>query len=320
MRKRISFYVSGDNIEDALYQDLFKDERIALKRRLFWGPKFLYEKARSVSRIKELKIKHKVFLFLYSFVFCKLFFDRSSIAVLTNVSVQGVSPLYFNSFFSKRKKRKAYIIFIDKVGKPMSIPAKRIIDGNQFVEAFSFDEKDAFTYGFTPTINIYSKHDLKTKTASTDLFFIGYAIDKLKLLRLVAEGAQNKNRLRIMVLGVKKDDQCSDDGIAYMTRYLEYTDVLNYVSETNCILEIVQSGQVGPTMRYFEAVCYNKKLLTNNENIVNFPFYNPLYMKVFRSVADIDFDWVSKYEPICYNYSNEFSPKGLIDCILDLNK
>ncbi len=78
---------------------------------------------------------------------------------------------------------------------------------------------------------------------------------------------------------------------------------------SNCILEVLQDGQTGSTLRYLEAVCYNKKLLTTNPRIKNYPFYDERYMKVFSSESDIDYDWVKKRETINYGYKDEFSPK-----------
>lgn len=81
----------------------------------------------------------------------------------------------------------------------------------------------------------------------------------------------------------------------------------------NCILEVLQQDQAGSSLRYFEAVCYNKKLLTTNKDIVNYPFYDSRYMKVFTDLSDIDMQWVKKTENINYGYIDEFSPQHLLE-------
>ena len=81
-------------------------------------------------------------------------------------------------------------------------------------------------------------------------------------------------------------------------------------------MEILQKNQHGATLRYFEAVCYNKKLLTNNKDIIYYPFYNSKWMKVFTNISEIDIEWLRTNENIDYKYSGEFSPKLLIDKIL----
>ena len=91
-----------------------------------------------------------------------------------------------------------------------------------------------------------------------------------------------------------------------------YKEVLESTLKANCILEIVRPGQVGFTLRTFEAVVYNKKLLTNNENIKDFKFYNPQYMKIFKKIEDIDWKWVHETLNVDYHYDDSFSPLRFI--------
>lgn len=55
---------------------------------------------------------------------------------------------------------------------------------------------------------------------------------------------------------------------------MQYTQVLNSIRKSNLIVEIVQDGQNGLTIRSLEAMFFNSKLLTNNKDIINYPFYN----------------------------------------------
>ena len=88
----------------------------------------------------------------------------------------------------------------------------------------------------------------------------------------------------------------------------------------NCIIELLQENQKAQSLRYFEAVVFNKKLLTSNENIKKLSFYDKRYMKVFKNLEDIDFDWVNKKEEIDYNYKNEFSPIYIIEELEKIQK
>ena len=76
-------------------------------------------------------------------------------------------------------------------------------------------------------------------------------------------------------------------------------------------LEILQEGQNQQSARYFEAVVYNKKLLTTNDRISALPFYNPDYMKVFHTSSDVDIDWLKARDMVDYGYKGEFSPSGI---------
>lgn len=80
-------------------------------------------------------------------------------------------------------------------------------------------------------------------------------------------------------------------------------------------MENVQPGQSGVTLRYYEAIVYNKKLLTNNKFVKRLPFYNPKFMYIYEKVEDIDIEWIKKEEMVDYKYNDEFSPVKLIEDI-----
>ena len=76
-----------------------------------------------------------------------------------------------------------------------------------------------------------------------------------------------------------------------------------------------QKGQVALTLRPYEAVVYNKKLLTNNKTILSFKYYNPRYMHYFEKIEDIDWNWVARKEKVNYEYEGDFSPIYLLQDI-----
>ena len=90
-------------------------------------------------------------------------------------------------------------------------------------------------------------------------------------------------------------------------RRLPYAEVLRRVSQSNCILEMVQSGQTRQSIRYFEAVTMDRKLLTNNPNVRELPYYDPEKMKIFSSPEEIDLEWIREPMAEGYHYQGEFS-------------
>lgn len=63
-----------------------------------------------------------------------------------------------------------------------------------------------------------------------------------------------------------------------------------------------------------------QELLTTNKNIVDMLFYDLRYMKVFEKPEDIDWAWVKERIPVDYHYDGRFSPKHLIDKIIELEE
>ena len=60
-------------------------------------------------------------------------------------------------------------------------------------------------------------------------------------------------------------------GIIY-NQLIDYNQILDELQKFDTVLEVVQPGQVGVTLRYYEAITYNKKLITNNEMVKKLPF------------------------------------------------
>ncbi len=194
---------------------------------------------------------------------------------------------------------------------------------------YTFDPKDAEKYNFKYLgCCYYSKKsyeeimssDLECEKSS-DAYFVGSLKGNRKQLILDVFEKCIKNKLyadfQIMLSGAARiQDKPYEDTINYFTGgWLPYEHILKKTLNTNVIIEVLQQGQNGPSLRYYEAVCYNKKLLTNNPEIVNLPFYDERYMKFFSTAEDIDTDWIYKKENIEYNYQNEFSPINMLNIL-----
>ena len=64
---------------------------------------------------------------------------------------------------------------------------------------------------------------------------------------------------------------------------------MNDVYETSkCVLDSAQAGQFGLTIRVIEALGAKKKLITTNEDVVNYDFYRPENIYVYEGKIDLD--------------------------------
>lgn len=57
---------------------------------------------------------------------------------------------------------------------------------------------------------------------------------------------------------------------------------------SRCVLDSAQDGQLGLTIRVLEALGAKKKLITTNEDIVNYDFYRPENIYVYRGKIDMN--------------------------------
>ena len=68
----------------------------------------------------------------------------------------------------------------------------------------------------------------------------------------------------------------AEDAAWIKTKGLPYEEFLQHTIQSDIVGEVVQSRQVGITVRALEAMFYHKKLITNNAAIRNTPLYQPL--------------------------------------------
>lgn len=77
------------------------------------------------------------------------------------------------------------------------------------------------------------------------------------------------------------------------------SDMMIYFAKSKCILDAPQAGQTGLTIRSIECLGAKKKLITTNEDIKNYDFYNEKNILIFS--GNIDFNssfFIEKYEDI----------------------
>ena len=195
-------------------------------------------------------------------------------------------------------------------------------------DVYSFDEEDVRKYGFKSIeYSYYSKKNISQDTSIrctnySDVYFVGWLKgNRTELLLELTERFKTEKcsiDFNISVSGLNRIRKLPySDTIKYAkAKWIPYDSVVTGVLNSNVIVEILQEGQAGPSLRYYEAVCYNKKLLTTNKRIVNYPYYNPNYMKIIENVNDINFDWIKKREIINYGYKGDFSPLKMLSIVI----
>ena len=54
---------------------------------------------------------------------------------------------------------------------------------------------------------------------------------------------------------------------------ISYYEIINYISQSKCIVELQEPGQTGLTLRAMEALFFQKKLFTDNMEVMKCDFY-----------------------------------------------
>ena len=181
----------------------------------------------------------------------------------------------------------------------------------------SFDYNDCENYNLVYNPLVYSApKELKNVEEDIDVYFCGKAKDRLDLILSTFKQLKEKGlNCKFFINGVRQDKRENIDGLVYLDKFMSYKDNLDYVKRSKCLLEVMQEGGNGYTLRTCEAVAYNKKLITNNYMLKNSDFYDCDMISFFEKSDDIDFEFINKGKK-GFKDRNYFSPIKLLEKII----
>ena len=133
----------------------------------------------------------------------------------------------------------------------------------------SYDQNDAQQYDIQYHPTVYSYYELNSvnNVDECDVYFVGAAKNRLNKLVETYDLLTKKGLVcKFFITGVAQHDQICRDGISYITR-MSYLDNIKYIQKANCILEVLQEGAIGYSLRLWEAITYRKYFITNNNQI-----------------------------------------------------
>lgn len=196
--------------------------------------------------------------------------------------------------------------------------ANYLADNNVFDKVFTVDPDDSKQFGYTlcntPYSNVHIEEVKRDNKVSIPLYFCGANAGRIyKLYQIWIEAKKRGIPITYDLaycFGYK--DFFEGDERIHFNEHLPYADVLKLLPNVQCILDIPQEGQSALTLRPYEAVVYNKKLLTNSKSIKSFKYYDSRYMQYFEKVEDIDWDWVKSELIVDYGYQGDYSPYHLL--------
>lgn len=148
---------------------------------------------------------------------------------------------------------------------------------NTFDFVATYNEIDRIKYGLLqspPIVCDYSDVTNDVSIPETDVFYIGKAKDRLDIIYHVYDICEAHHlHCEFIINGVDKNHQKKAKGIKY-NQQLQYDEMLKHAKRSKCIVNIVQSGVQGLTLRDFEAIGLNKLLLTNSVAVTMSSYYN----------------------------------------------
>lgn len=143
---------------------------------------------------------------------------------------------------------------------------------------YTYSPIDAMQFGFKLIPQIYTSIDASNgnNIEHTDILFVGKDRRRYKTIISIIEQIKFEGIAhRICLMQGKRDKVIDYLKPYYISERISYTDMLDMVKASSCILEVIRGDNSGWTLRTMEALMYDKKLITTNRHIVDAPFYNP---------------------------------------------
>ena len=142
---------------------------------------------------------------------------------------------------------------------------------NDLCEKWSFDLIDCKEFNLEYNTSFYFSNIILPKNEICyDIVFLGLDKGRRNFLEdLKDEFIEKGLRTCFNII----DDKATHRNYRGSHPVIEYYTYLNLVSTSKSILDYVQNGQTGLSLRPMESIFFKKKLITNDESIKNHDFY-----------------------------------------------
>ena len=153
-----------------------------------------------------------------------------------------------------------------------------------FDKIYSFDDKDIEKHGFERLTNYNYLPFLsqENQNPSEDALYItSYDKKRIKQLEILSRKFEElRLKFDLYVIGKKSwKNQLmkpfSKNKIVFTRKRINHENLPEFYKRTKVILDLMRENQYGLSFRVFEAMALEKKIITDNEKIKNYDFYNP---------------------------------------------
>jgi len=171
----------------------------------------------------------------------------------------------------KKYTKKSIAFFNDSITRCPKI--KRVL--TSFDEVYSFEKEDCNKYNLKFITNwIYPIQIRENNKVQYQVFNISSRDNRLPIISKIGSILKNLN-INFKFIVFDKKNKLKDPNIEYTANQIPLSEVNDYINNAQILLDINRKGQKGLTFRVFESLSLEKKLITTNDDIKTYDFYNP---------------------------------------------
>lgn len=258
------------------------------------------------------------------YYFHKSFENDNPICFVMWGSWARLNPLVGYSNYLRRQYINCKIVWFlqDLVANEKDIIAGDPIAINDYTDFYdivvSYDLNDCRKYNlvYHPTVMSYSDVQPESHIPESDILFVGRDKGRLQLAIDICKRLSSKElKCDFRILGVPKERQIPCNGITYIDQFIPYAEMIKLIKKTKCLVELLQDNAESSTLRTWEALLYDKYLITNNYFLLYTKFYKDS-MSVIKTANDINEEFINcilNNDIINYNVRKEVSPISFVE-------
>lgn len=197
---------------------------------------------------------------------------------------------YLHKHFPKAKYVCYYTDIISSLN-PQAIVRDTVLMRQYFDLLISYDEDDSKKYNLAYFPTSFSDYPLVADESipSSDILFLGAAKDRWnKILSVYHFASSAGMKCEFFIYKLPKEKEVALPGIYYLDEPMPYKEYLKHVVKSKCVLEIEQGSATGSTLRNWEAIHFDKYLLTDNAAIKWSVFYDENYVTTINPDGTFD--------------------------------
>ncbi|QFZ53395.1 hypothetical protein FEZ18_00520 [Oceanihabitans sp. IOP_32] len=255
---------------------------------------YLIDELEAHPNVVVTHINFSDFRYVYSSKFDKIKNAVNKVIFNKNIKDKYKSKRILD-FFLKKKEKEDYIVVIRPDEIELETLLKIKTHTNNFIafyfdaiakfpkkknlipifdKVYSYEKEDVKNYNLEFITNyIYDFDKSKASSFENKVFNISSYDERFGTLKKVVKYLRNNN-IEYNII-VRKEVVIEDEYITIVPDYLPLEEVKKHILNSEILLDIQKQNQKGLSFRVFEALGYNKKLITTNEDVKNYDFYNP---------------------------------------------
>ena len=276
--------------------------------------------SKKMNNIVDVPFKYVWFINVKNYIIKNSNTEDDIVLLVYDWNVFGGEKQFVHYLRRKIKNIRIVYIFTNIVKGSYAFQRKYVDKLNDWYDVvFAFDPVDASKYGFAYSPLIYDADDdydrEKEESKENKVFYVGQAKDRLNGLLSCFEKIKSLGvKCDFYIANVEESKKKYQDEIIY-NKFITYNEAVDCIMKSTCLVDVVQGDSAGLTIKTCEAVCYDKKLLTTNRHVAEYPFYDPRYIRIVESVDDIDMSFFENNREV--HYSEEGKKYFSLDMFLE---